>query len=823
MLEFRITIGSPSRVILEPINEPIGFDKTDFNLKRDKDYFSVTNQFAGNKHDFRFTSHQHESIINELFKEYETKGFNGFASLVITKDETLLFVGTLDFSTCVTDMVNYFDCQVIVKDKLSVLDDNKSVKVDLLGSKDLQGNNAPILPLESIYVDSLEIRSVSRWEHEGVKTYPLNGTANTTRVSKKYDIKNSLSWLSNNVGGSSPNAKRRFKLIDAKENLKNVNVKINYGDNTLLNFTEIQSKVEMFIAYGVDYEGLSDVDWFNGLTEVLVWSSNGIDPVKPNNVNYTIPIVPRNHGVWVYMVTSIADFTDDNSSIEISAITQDFSSIVSTSKYQDLIANTIRKASGINNIEFIGLEEYDLNYVFNGNLLRNITNKPFYSTWNEIKEQLKERCIGVGYNATTDTMTLAHRDYFYTDKEIIAIGDYQKFDFYEDKPDPDFIINSFKYEYKKYQSQKENEVIGNSGSVHGESEWYLKNRNVSGDLSVSLPFVRDSFMIEDIRRKSIEYNENTSTNEDDTIIILETQATQGQINITESVFLQASFSDGLQTFKNDLTFSWINIGIVQSEQVFVDGWGYVVSSVDHNIIILQPNLVNTPQLNSTKVYEFTYYILKDYKSKMESGLFNQAFSIRQNIQYWRGYLDSCNYYSGSNIDNTFYKENRNSVYNGLREDSSISTIRAKHYPRLISGKLRITTTEFDVIKSDTRGFIRVLDSNNNPVRLYIDDLDAVFLDGCDLMEANITGKLRIKPTYINVYKGYIIENYGEFGDVQVRLDYLDMSFLFNDENETVTIIDENGIPIYKDEDRLFVCGNICFGAYNQMKNYLLYL
>lgn len=828
MLEFKITIGET--VVLEPINEPIGFDKTDFNLKRDKDYFSVTNQFAGNKHDFRFTSHQHENVINELFKEYETKGFNGLATLTITKDSNVLFVGTLDFSTCVTDLVNYMDCQIIVKDKLSVLNDNKSVKVDLLGSKDLQGNNATILPLESIYVDSLEVKSTSRWEHDGLKSYAVDKAFNTTRINQIYDIQNTLSWLTvySNESNNSKNF-RFFKLIDAKNNLRDITIRYeNNGSSTFKYANESQRDipVRMFVLTGVDYEGLNDDDWLDGTTGFSVWEGggDGSETVSiPSVLSPRIDSIPRNHGLWLFWTAPVGTFTDDNSSIEITATTQDYASIVSTSKYQDFIANTIRKASGISNVKFIGLDYYNLNYVFNGNLLRNITDKPFYSTWNNIKEQLKERCIGVGYDATTDTMTLAHRDYFYPDNEIIALGDYQKFDFYEDKPDPDFIINSFKYEYKKYQAQKENEVVGNSGSVHGESEWYLKNRNISGDFSVSLPYVRDSFMIEDIRRKSIEYNEQTATNEDDTIIILDTEATQGQINLTENMFLEASFSEGMQTLKNDLSFSWLNIGVVQNGHVLVDGWQYVVSSVDHNIIVLQPNLVNTPELNAIKVYEFTYSIFKDYKSKMDDGLFNQAFSIRQNIQHWVSYLDSCNMYSGSSIENTFYKENKESVFNGLIEGSPINTFGAKNIPRLISGKLRITTDEFYTIKENTRGFIRVLNAKNEPLRIYIDELDSVFLDGCDLMEANITGKLRIKPTYINVYKGYIIENHGEFGDVQVRLNYLDMSFLFNDENETVTILDKNGIPIYKDEDRFFVRGDVCFGTYNQMKNYLLSL
>lgn len=818
MLEFRISIGNT--VILEPINEPIGFDAIDFNLRRDKDYFSVSNQFAGNKHVFKFDKGSHYNIIDSLFKEYETKGFNAFATITINQDSDLLFVGTLDFASCVTDMVNYLECQVIVKDKLSVLEDNKSVKIDLLSDKDLMGNNAPILPLTEVFIDSLNIDLSSKWYHDGIKSYNVQGSFNTIRINEKYGINNSLSWLYAVNSSSSPIERyRSFKVVDAKENLQDIIIRMEFGAQTKFvyaNEQQRQFKLRLIVFHGLDYEGLGNDDWINGVTEFVVWEGGGDGSNEislPSVLSPRLDAIPRNHGIWILFDTPMGVFTDDNSSIEITATTQDFSSIVNASTYKQAISNTIKKASGINNVEFIGLDYYNLNYVFNGNLLRNITDKPFYITWNNIKEQLTERCVGLEYNQETDTLTLAHRDYFYPDKEIIAIGDYQKQEFYEDKPDADFIINTFGYEYKKYQAQKENSVIGNSGSVHGESEWYVKNKNVSGDLKVSLPFVRDSFMIEDTRRKAIEYNENTATNEDDTITILDCQSTNGQINLSEFLFLQASFSEGIQTLKNDLSFSWLNIGIKFNSQVLVDGWGYVVSSADHNVITLNPNLVNTPQLNETKVYEFTYSVNLNYKSKIDNGLFNQAFSIRQNIQHWRSYLGSCNYYTGSSIDNTFYKENKESSFNGLKEDARIFTIGERHEPRLISGRLRITTDEFNIIKSNTRGFIRILDSRNNPIRVYVDELDGTFLDGCDLMEVNITGKLNIEPLNLVVTKDKINN------DV-----FPNMTYKFYDDLELVSFYDENEIPIYVNRTPIDVCtDSYCFNSYESMKSYLLSL
>src|SRR5690606_31647169 len=303
----------------------------------------------------------------------------------------------------------------------------------------------------------------------------------------------------------------------------------------------------------------------------------------------------------------------------------------------------VKKASNINNIVW-NVNYYDDTYAFNGNLLRNITDKGFEVKWQDIAKQLNERNLGAYYNETTDTLVIDHRNNILGNNLIGSYGDYAKKDFYFVTEDENFIVNKFSYKYGKFQAQKENNVNGNNASVHGESEWYIANKTFEGSIDVDLPFVRDSFMIEDIRQKALEYKEDTATNEDSTVILVETRENNPPLQVTETISVLASWEEPFQSFQNDESFSWLRLGIDTLQGVVINGVGYDVSNtITNNKLTVSALGFTPPPLNGSMTIEITYTVLADRVAVLSNGLLNQSFSVRQNIEYWRQTLNVANY------------------------------------------------------------------------------------------------------------------------------------------------------------------------------------
>ena len=106
----------------------------------------------------------------------------------------------------------------------------------------------------------------------------------------------------------------------------------------------------------------------------------------------------------------------------------------------------LKKASNINNVVW-NINYYNNTYAFNGNLLRNITDKGFEIKWQDIAKQLDERNLGAYYNETTDTLVIDHRNNILGNNLIGSYGDLAKKDFYFVTEDENFIVNKFSYKY----------------------------------------------------------------------------------------------------------------------------------------------------------------------------------------------------------------------------------------------------------------------------------------------------------------------------------------------------------------------------------------
>jgi len=249
-------------------------------------------------------------------------------------------------------------------------------------------------------------------------------------------------------------------------------------------------------------------------------------------------------------------------------------------------------------------------------------------------------------------------------------------------------------------------------------------------------------MIEDIRQKALEYKEDTATNEDSTVVLVETGLNSPALEVTETVTVNASWDDPFQSFINDGSFSWLRLGIDTLNAVYINGVEYYVSNIITANKLTVSAFTPPPPLNGNMTITITYSVLADRVAVLSNGLLNQSFSVRQNIEYWRQTLNVANYYNQLPITNTIYKENKDASINGLTENSDIVPINALHTPRVIDSKVLISVDDYFYLKNNKIGYINIFNQNNEQISIYLTELKALFLNGCNMMEATLKGWLK---------------------------------------------------------------------------------
>lgn len=821
MLEFKIQIAGGSLV---EINEPIGFDKVDFNLTRSETLHSISSNFAGNSIEFEFNKDVHYNVFDAIIQEYNVNGFLGDVMLFISYNGNELFKGSFDFSTTQTDMLNYLKCQIVNKDKLYLLDKNKNIAIDLLSDDNLDKNTVTPAPISTLSLPPVELFKESTWEDFNVETYRItaNNAFNNAQNTVKYEINDSITWM--RLREDLSDDLRPFQLVSAKENLKDVNVTIEYETGTYFQPLGVPPafEVQLWLYYGEERPDLSTGDWANQvnkvqLTSILIDNYPQTYPL-PSVLNYNIPSLPRGSGIWIAWKTDIGFFFHNTGSkITINGTSTNFYSLTNSIKYTELVSNAVKKIANINNVVW-NINYYDDTCAFNGNLLRNITDKGFEVKWQDIAKQLNERNLGAYYNEDTDTLVIDHRNNILGNDLIGSYGDLSKKDFYFVTEDENFIVNKFSYKYSKFQAQKENNVNGNNASVHGESEWYIANKTFEGSIDVDLPFIRDSFMIEDIRQKALEYKEDTATNEDSTVILVETELNSPVLEVTETVKVNARFENGHQMLRNDGSFSWEKIGISTMSDIYINDYRYYVSNVmTREQLTIAPHPGTTPpELDGIMTITIRYTVLADRVAVLSNGLLNQSFSVRQNIEYWRETLNVANYYNKLPITNTIYKENKDASIDGLIESSDIVPINALHTPRMIDSKVLISVDDYFYLKNNKIGYINIFNQNNKQISIYLTELKALFLNGCNQMEATLKGWF--KREYTPILDNYVITKY-----FINNVFYFNLNFVFDDLNQTIEIRDGLSVLYSSLTGRQICSPEYCMADYNAAKNYLLSL
>src|SRR5690606_8687306 len=259
------------------------------------------------------------------------------------------------------------------------------------------------------------------------------------------------------------------------------------------------------------------------------------------------------------------------------------------------------------------------------------------------------------------------------------------------------------------------------------------------------------------------------------------------------------------------------MGLYVNKIVLINDETYQIISISPNQIILNPMLTNQQELNGNQTIKLEYTLSSDRLAVLSNGLMNQDFSVRQNIQYWKPTLNVANYYNQLPITNTIYKENKEASIKGLIESSDIVPANGLHTPRIIDSKVMISVDDYFYLKNNKIGYINIFNQNNDHISIYLTELKAVFLNGCNQMEATLKGWVK------NEYSPPISDNYVITKYFINGIFYGNLNFVFNDLNQTIEVRDGLSV-LYPSLIGTKICTpGYCMPDYNSAKIYLLSL
>jgi hypothetical protein len=783
------------------IDEPIGFSSVDFNLNQKEGGFARDISFNGGEAPFEFVDYRNH-YLDQLLYYYHFFGFESRVNLVIEKEGVSNIIGELDFAKAESDDLEYFKCKVIQQSAFQIIKRRKDIKVDLFSSLTIDNEYiAPLVPQNTLLI-SKPVFQESEWEQ--ITDYSSKAITSSTAYLKinpcqnlvKSNLENSASWFQSGTFTKENPTEVDFLLINAKDNLKEVRIEINgldfSFDTSVSGGGNGYTDFNFQIKYGVDIANATTV--------------NLLSAFKRENESYsfkgdfiqTIPSINRGDSIWIYFDFKIrqsanalpgftpkfnVDVNIKGLSMLVSAESSTYSSITPSFRLVDVMSQVVKSLSGLD----ISAPRFELsgqfynNRLFNGNFLRRVGNEPFYVSLEDLEKSITE--MNGDYEISSDgTVFFGIEEDFYTPVES---GFFDKTQFSEMNKtfNERHSINKFTYKYSDFQALKEKDEPNTADNIHGDSEWVLANKMVENKKEVEVKWIRDAFLIESNRRKSIEVSDNTASQDDDKIFCIDIVDTTSstffeEVSNLNHVYDQVNnqlslISDG------EVNFTAIGVSVGSTFEILPNDkniGSYTVQSVETNSIKLTRTsfgvigsgndgirVTNYRYEITQSVTPFTMRTNEDFTNfdnlKSPNIYANLRYSVKRNIlNYYNSYLATCNLYKKEiAISNSFYKNNGKCSTTYLNdtviEDQSFTPSNPILSP-FVYNDIVFANVEFEDFISlqnnirVNRGYIRSIDNNNNVIKLYPMEMSYENLS----KQLTIKGEDKYEPSSMTISK-----------------------------------------------------------------------
>ena len=327
-------------------------------------------------------------------------------------------------------------------------------------------------------------------------------------------------------------------------------------------------------------------------------------------------------------------------------------------------------------------------------------------------------------------------------------------------PDKDFkitknenyLINQFTFGYKKYQ--KDNDEANTLDAIHTDSEWFVPNNKSSDEKKITLPFARDHYLAEYLRRRAT--NNTTADIDDDTIFIFDVVQLAPNSRESFTAVLKFQKVDSENTFKllANESFSWNLLGFQVGNTIKVNDINYVVNEITPTLLTL--NYTSSGDSQGEEVFTIDYPLTNvQYTIRTSEGLTfsenllnadvygNLRYSIKRNFKYWNNYLATAGkFIVEKTIDNSYFKSNGNCTTQfvgesePIKENESIEIQDISNFKIINQNVIKTTlTVSFERAKElieklqtieTLGGFIRCQNQNGAIFKGYIRKLDYNF-------------------------------------------------------------------------------------------------
>ena len=821
------------------ITEPVKFDGASFTVEQDKGRYGRDISFGNEEISLEFYDGIFDNGLTmglfQLLDYYKTYGFESEVEFILKKNGINFTIGLLDFQMAKTDLLTYFECKIIQENNRAIINRRNEINVDVFSDKDLDLNTITPLTTENILLKAKPVLQASEWKSVGSETFPIDSTNpteiwglfNFAQTNVSYGIENSLGWLQNIIYTSTILDAEKFGIIYAQNRLNNIKV------TATVDMTYIVTQgvlpdfgfMALYLCWGDTFDP-SNTSTTRHLLYNDTWGASVEKTVLLNETfEYTIDEVNQGGKVWLFWagigyVDCNIDVTHRNFNIKVNAVSTSIDSIIKGVRYIDLFKQNIKSISGLT----IDAPKFDVDgefyeqFAFNGKLIRQYVDKPFYVNFKDLAEGLQE--LNADYQINQNNVFIGQYNDFYNN---VDLGGYLQ------APDSEFSnnfnerysINSFNYSYKTFEQNKdESNTID---SIHTDAQFLLPNKLVENVKKVEVNYIRDPFSIEASRRQGINTKESTSLDNDDKIFLIDIfPLPSGSTNGFGLRLLMRMNSGKLEILNNTLNgegvpFDWTLLGfVVGSDFAIIAGeniGSYTVHSLEREKIVLTP-IGFTPSFQGDGFIKTEFPLNNvSYVNRTNQGFTeilnlssgdnysNLRYSIKRNMKYWSSYLKTASKYKPNGIiQNTFFKNN--GLLSTKYGSETVATVEGGNInvtdlsdailsPMVFKTKV---VAEFETVKTlldnlaTQKGFIRVVDTNNRVLKIHPTKLDYEWMTNL----LTIEGEQRNESEFVTIDTiGTELININEVGydSIILKRNWFKIDGFF------ITLYDFNSIPL----------------------------
>lgn len=792
------------------VPEPINYSGTDFTLKQDDGRLGRDVSFSGGKSSFIFTKFVHAEYFDKIQEYYEVYG-NESEILYETGINNIVEVhGKFDFQTAKNNVYDKIEVSIIQEQTSELIKKREDISVNLFGTKTLDDLDITPCQTSNILLLSKPLLQYSELDMGNSDIF-LETTRTNARSfylvmpflqPKKSGLKNTLlgsvitpTLLRTTEGAGFTNNYEAiyedYKILEANDNLKDLKIDFEFDfdmkavpRNTADGYVNYKIEFRYGKGYGQNYSVISDNQVDDGVTSNFTGTFSAV-----------IPFLERGDKLWIVLQSEVrmsstivgiktmqGEFTFKKWNVKLEAVSKGVNTLVKGVRLHEAINYTSQSLAGIPSDFNYGETTLQNHFIFNGNLLRNLSDKPFYLKWQDVHNWMK--LINADFELTpSNECFIGLESEYYTNTEMFVFDEIQNEE-YSKTFNKKFLINKFQMEFENYQAKNENTDTNTNDTIHGQATFYTASKGVENKKEIKIPISYDPFLAEQKKREQITKDDTTATKDDDSLFIFDCVPYVNQ-SFNETFLVKHAIRGGNLIVTNDGSFSWLSLGLAQLDRVEIIGGhnlgGYNVNflGTTDRTLELSPDLGVTISSINEALTTFVYYPTDfDYQIRTTEGIdtlsgFDNPLDFgnvlwgagRVTKQFYNSYLATANLYNnGKAIKNSSYTKNGNALINAnglaIKESEAFTPTNPILNQFIHTITVNCSFANFLILKNKVkteRGYVRVADTDNFILKLYPKEL--TFLNDSDNLKNSkltIIGEEKYQTNTINI----VYENIG---------------------------------------------------------------